>query len=143
MLKNFTSWLNEQDDPLAADPMAAVGGEAAAPAAPGEKSQIRAILISNPIGTADRPGDMVTKQYNEYILDMERVKEWIGKNAKDSEKDILDYLSGKDIDIKDAHKKFTAAVQSNEFGKPQTVIDIDFTKEGDPTTKDINLIFLA
>ena len=60
-----------------------------------------------------------------------------------SEKDILDYLSGKDVDIKDAHKKFTAAVQSNEFGKPQTVIDIDFTKEGDPTTKDINLIFLA
>ena len=42
--------------------------------------------------------------------------------------------------IKDAHKKFTAAVQSNEFGKPQTVIDIDFTKEGDPTTKDINFI---
>jgi len=74
---------------------------------------------------------------------MERVKEWIEKNAKDSEKDILDYLSGKDVDIKDAHKKFTAAVQSNEFGKPQTVIDVDFTKEGEPTTKDINLIFLA
>ena len=39
--------------------------------------------------------------------------------------------------------KRAAAVQSNEFGKPQTVIDIDFTKEGEPTTKDINLIFLA
>ena len=142
MLKNFNSWVNEQTDPLAADPMAAPGEAApAAPAAPAE--QVRAILISNPIGTVDTPGDTVTKQYNEYILDMERVKEWIEKNAKDSEKDILDYLSGKDVDIKDAHKKFTAAVQSNEFGKPQTVIDIDFTKEGEPTTKDINLIFLA
>lgn len=142
MLKNFNSWLNEQTDPLAADPMAAPGGAAPA-AAPGESQQVRAILISNPIGTVDTPGDTVTKQYNEYILDMERVKEWIEKNAKDSEKDILDYLSGKDVEIKDAHKKFTSAVQSNEFGKPQTVIDIDFTKEGDPTTKDINLIFLA
>ena len=142
MLKNFNSWVNEQTDPLAADPMAAPGEAApAAPAAPAE--QVRAILISNPIGTVDTPGDTVTKQYNEYILDMERVKEWIGKNAKDSEKDILEYLSGKDVEIKDAHKKFTAAVQSNEFGKPQTVIDVDFTKEGEPTTKDINLIFLA
>jgi hypothetical protein len=35
------------------------------------------------------------------------------------------------------------AVQATEFGKPQTVIDVDFTKEGEPTTKDINLIFLA
>ena len=142
MLKNFNSWLTEQTDPMApADPAAVAPG--AAPAAPGETQKVRAILISNPIGTVDTPGDTVTKQYNEYILDMERVKEWIGKNAKDSEKDILDYLSGKDVEIKDAHKKFTAAVQSNEFGKPQTVIDIDFTKEGDPTTKDINLIFLA
>ena len=141
MLKNFTSWLNEQTDPLAADPMAA---PAEAPAAaPGEKSQIRAILISNPIGSVDKPGDMVTKQYNEYVLDMARVTEWIEKNAKDSQQDILDYLNGKDIELKDAHKKFTKAVQANEFGKPQTVIDIDFTKEGDPTTKDINLIFLA
>ena len=144
MLKNFNSWLNEQTDPIApADPAAAAPGGVAPAAAPGETEKVRAILISNPIGTVDTPGDTVTKQYNEYILDMERVKEWIEKNAKDSEKDILDYLSGKDVDIKDAHKKFTAAVQSNEFGKPQTVIDIDFTKEGDPTTKDINLIFLA
>jgi hypothetical protein len=142
MLKNFNSWLNEQEDPLAADPMAVPGGTAPA-ASPGESQQVRAILISNPIGTVDTPGDTITKQYNEYILDMDRVKEWIGKNVKDSEKDILDYLSGKDVELKDAHKKFTAAVQSNEFGKPQTVIDIDFTKEGDPTTKDINLIFLA
>ena len=140
MLKNFNSWLTEQTDPMSMDPAVAAP---AVPVAPGKPAQIRAILISNPIGTVDTPGDTVTKQYNEYILDMERVKEWIEKNAKDSEKDILDYLSGKDVDIKDAHKKFTAAVQSNEFGKPQTVIDIDFTKEGDPTTKDINLIFLA
>ncbi len=142
MLKNFNSWLNEQTDPMAADPaMAAPAG--AAPATPGEKSQIRAILISNPIGSVDKPGDMVTKQYNEYVLDMERVKEWIEKNAKDSSQDILDYLNGKDIDVKDAHKKFSTAVQGNEFGKPQTVIDVDFTKDGEPTTKDINLIFLA
>ena len=142
MLKNFNSWLTEQTDPMApADPAAVAPG--AAPVAPGETQKVRAILISNPIGTVDTPGDTVTKQYNEYILDMERVKEWIGKNAKDSEKDILEYLSGKDVEIKDAHKKFTAAVQSNEFGKPQTVIDVDFTKEGEPTTKDINLIFLA
>jgi hypothetical protein len=142
MLKNFNSWLNEQTDPLSAVP--ATGDATAAPAAaPGEKTQIRAILISNPIGTVDKPGDTVTKQYNEYILDMERVKEWIEKNAKEDERDILDYLSGKDIEIEAAHKKFTAAVQANEFGKPQTVIDIDFTKDGDPTTKDINLIFLA
>ena len=143
MLKNFNSWLNEQTDPMADPAMAAPDGAAPAATAPGEVTQVRAILISNPIGTVDSPGDTITKQYNEYILDMERVKEWIGKNAKDSERDILDYLSGKDIDLKDAHKKFTAAVQSNEFGKPQTVIDIDFTKEGEPTTKDINLIFLA
>ena len=142
MLKNFNSWVNEQTDPLAADPMAAPGEAApAAPAAPAE--QVRAILISNPIGTVDTPGDTVTKQYNEYVLDMDRVKEWIEKNAKDSSQDILDYLNGKDVDIKDSHKKFTAAVQANEFGKPQTVIDVDFTKDGEPTTKDINLIFLA
>jgi disulfide oxidoreductase YuzD len=86
---------------------------------------------------------MTTKQFNEYVLDMDRVKEWIEKNAKESSQEILDYLDGKDIDIKDSHKKFTKAVQANEFGKPQTVIDVDFTKEGEPTTKDINLIFLA
>lgn len=142
MLKNFNSWLNEQGDPMAADP-AAVAGAPAAPAAPGEKSQIRAILISNPIGSVDKPGDMTTKQFNEYVLDMERVKEWIDKNAKDSSQDILDYLNGKDVEVKEVHKKFTSAVQANEFGKPQTVIDVDFTKEGEPTTKDINLIFLA
>jgi len=89
------------------------------------------------------PGDMTTKQFNEYVLDLDRVKEWITKNAKESEQEILDYLSGKDIEVKDAHKKFTKAVQADEFGKAQTVIDIDFTKEGEPTTKDINLIFLA
>jgi disulfide oxidoreductase YuzD len=140
MLKNFNSWLNEQTDPMVPDPAAAAG---AAPAAPVEKSQIRAILISNPIGSVDKPGDMVTKQYNEYVLDMGRVQEWIEKNAKESSQDILDYLNGKDIEVKDAHKKFTTAVQANEFGKPQTVIDVDFTKDGEPTTKDINLIFLA
>ena len=144
MLKNFTSWLTEQADPMAPDAAMPVPGEAGGPAAaPGEKSQIRAILISNPIGSVDKPGDMTTKQYNEYVLDMDRVKEWIEKNAKDSSQDILDYLNGKDVDIKDSHKKFTAAVQANEFGKPQTVIDVDFTKDGEPTTKDINLIFLA
>jgi len=144
MLKNFTSWLTEQADPMAPDAAMPVPGEGGAPAAaPGEKSQIRAILISNPIGSVDKPGDMTTKQYNEYVLDMDRVKEWIEKNAKDSSQDILDYLNGKDVDIKDSHKKFTAAVQANEFGKPQTVIDVDFTKDGEPTTKDINLIFLA
>lgn len=142
MLKNFNSWLNEQGDPMVPDP-AAVAGAPAAPAAPGEKSQIRAILISNPIGSVDKPGDMTTKQFNEYVLDMERVKEWIDKNAKDSSQDILDYLNGKDVEVKEVHKKFTSAVQANEFGKPQTVIDVDFTKEGEPTTKDINLIFLA
>ena len=142
MLKNFNSWVNEQTDPLAADPMAAPGEAApAAPAAPAE--QVRAILISNPIGSVAMPGDMTTKQFNEYVLDLDRVKEWITKNAKESEQEILDYLSGKDIEVKDAHKKFTKAVQADEFGKAQTVIDIDFTKEGEPTTKDINLIFLA
>ena len=140
MLKTFNSWLNEQDDPMAA---AMPGAEAPAPAATGEKAQIRAILISNPIGSVDKPGDMVTKQFNEYVLDMGRVQEWIEKNAKESSQDILDYLNGKDIEVKDAHKKFTTAVQANEFGKPQTVIDVDFTKDGEPTTKDINLIFLA
>jgi disulfide oxidoreductase YuzD len=140
MLKTFNSWLNEQDDPMAA---AMPGAEAPAPAATGEKAQIRAILISNPIGSVDKSGDMVTKQYNEYVLDMGRVQEWIEKNAKESSQDILDYLNGKDIEVKDAHKKFTTAVQANEFGKPQTVIDVDFTKDGEPTTKDINLIFLA
>lgn len=139
MLKNFNSWLNEQGDPLA-DPMA-VAEET--PAAPVENSKIRAILISNPIGSVDKPGDMSTKQFNEYVLDMTRVKEWIEKNVKDSSQEILDYLAGKDIELTDAHKKFTKAVQADEFGKAQTVIDIDFTKEGEPTTKDINLIFLA
>jgi hypothetical protein len=139
MLKNFNSWLNEQGDPMAADPAAA----AAAPAPTGQPDKIRAILISNPIGSVDKPGDMTTKQFNEYVLDLSRVKEWISKNAKDSEQDILDYLDGKDIEVKDAHKKFTKAVQADEFGKAQTVIDVDFTKEGEPTTKDINLIFLA
>jgi disulfide oxidoreductase YuzD len=139
MLKNFNSWLTEQTDPLMGDPAAAP----AAPAAPAQAEQIRAILISNPIGSVDKPGDMTTKQFNEYVLDMDRVKEWIEKNAKESSQEILDYLDGKDIDIKDSHKKFTKAVQATEFGKPQTVIDVDFTKEGEPTTKDINLIFLA
>jgi disulfide oxidoreductase YuzD len=139
MLKNFNSWLTEQTDPLMGDPAAAP----AAPAAPAQAEQIRAILISNPIGSIDKPGDMTTKQFNEYVLDMDRVKEWIEKNAKESSQEILDYLDGKDIDIKDSHKKFTKAVQATEFGKPQTVIDVDFTKEGEPTTKDINLIFLA
>jgi disulfide oxidoreductase YuzD len=139
MLKNFNLWLTEQTDPLMGDPAAAT----AAPAAPEKSAQIRAILISNPIGSVDKPGDMTTKQFNEYVLDMDRVKEWIEKNAKESSQEILDYLDGKDIDIKDSHKKFTKAVQANEFGKPQTVIDVDFTKEGEPTTKDINLIFLA
>lgn len=137
MLKNFNSWLTEQTDPLMGDPAAA------APAPPAQAEQIRAILISNPIGSVDKPGDMTTKQFNEYVLDMDRVKEWIEKNAKESSQEILDYLDGKDIDIKDSHKKFTKAVQATEFGKPQTVIDVDFTKEGEPTTKDINLIFLA
>jgi len=137
MLKNFNSWLNEQGDPMAADPAAA------APAPTGQPDKIRAILISNPIGSVDKPGDMTTKQFNEYVLDLTRVKEWISKNAKESEQDILDYLDGKDIEVKDAHKKFTKAVQADEFGKAQTVIDVDFTKEGEPTTKDINLIFLA
>jgi disulfide oxidoreductase YuzD len=139
MLKNLNSWLTEQTDPLMGDPAAAP----AAPAAPALAEQIRAILISNPIGSVDKPGDMTTKQFNEYVLDMDRVKEWIEKNAKESSQEILDYLDGKDIDIKDSHKKFTKAVQATEFGKPQTVIDVDFTKEGEPTTKDINLIFLA
>lgn len=140
MLKNFKSWLNEQ---MAADISMDPAAPASAPAAGSAPEQIRAILISKPIGSVDKPGDMTTKQFNEYVLDMARVKEWIEKNSKDSEQDILDYLSGKDIEIKDAHKKFTTAVQANEFGKPQTVIDVDFTKDGDPTTKDINLIFLA
>ncbi len=138
MLKNFNSWLNEQGDPMAADPAAA-----AAPAPTGKPDKIRAILISNPIGSVDKPGDMTTKQFNEYVLDLTRVKEWISNNAKESEQDILDYLEGKDIEVKDVHKKFTKAVQADEFGKAQTVIDVDFTKDGEPTTKDINLIFLA
>ena len=140
MLKNFNSWLTEQTDPMSMDPAAAAPAE---PVAPGKPAQIRAILISNPIGSVDMPGDMSTKQFNEYVLDLDRVKEWITKNAKESEAEILDYLSGKDIEVKDSHKKFTKAVQADEFGKAQTVIDIDFTKEGEPTTKDINLIFLA
>jgi hypothetical protein len=145
MLKNFTTWLNEQApvDPAAmADPTAA-GAAPAAPASPTATEKIRAILISKPIGSVDKPGDMVTKQFNEYVLDMGRVKEWIEKNEKDAEQEILDYLGGKDVDLKDSHKKFATAVQNNELGKPQTVIDIDFTKDGEPTTKDISLIFLA
>lgn len=142
MIKKFNSWLTEQSDPLLGDPMA--GGDATAvPAAPAPVAQIRAILISNPIGSVDKPGDMTTRQFNEYVLDMDRVKEWIEKNEKAASQEILDYLAGKDIDIKDSHKKFSKAVQANEFGKPQTVIDVDFTKDGEPTTKDINLIFLG
>lgn len=145
MLKNFTTWLNEQAPagPIVPDPMAVAPGAEAAPAPAGPVEHIRAILISKPIGSIDKPGDMVTKQFNEYVLDKARVKEWIEKNAKDSEQEILDYLEGKDVDLKDSHKKFTNAVQNNELGKPQTVIDIDFTKDGEPTTKDISLIFLA
>jgi len=147
MLKNFTNWLNEQApaDPTAVvpDPAAVSGGAPTGGVAAGQAEQIRAILLSNPIGSVDKPGDMLTKQFNEYVLDMTRVKEWIEKNAKDSEQEILNYLKGKDVELKSSHKKFATAVQKNELGKPQTVIDIDFTKDGEPTTKDINLIFLA
>ena len=114
MLKNFNTWLNEQAA-VPANPMETPAPDAAAAPVAGESDKIRAVLISKPIGSVDKPGDMTTKQFNEYVLDMERVRTWIQENAKDSEQDILDYLSGKDIDIKDAHKKFTAAVQANEL----------------------------
>jgi hypothetical protein len=163
-IRDFKSWLIfEQAEPAPADaapsapppppstppPMGGMdlgmgGGAAPAAGAQDKAKQIRAILLKHPITSLKKIGDLETKQFNEYVFTENDINKWISSVKKDDKKqELLDYLNGNDVKSSEIHIEFSKALKDNKLGRPVSTIELDFTKDGSPTTKDIDLVFLA
>lgn len=120
------------------------GGAPPASGAQEKSKKMRAVLLKHPITSLKKIGDLETKQFNEYIFTDEDIARWLTSIKKDDKKqELLDYLNGNDVKTLEIHVEFSKALKDNKLGKPISTIELDFTKDGTPTTKDIDLIFLS
>ena len=157
-ISKYSQFIFEDEMAMGVDPMAAPG---AAPAKPAVRYKFIFISDKTDEGVARKkyPDGSVVVTYNCYSLNDTELQAWIKDNVVKSDKD----KSGKnEIDVRKENlsnlvkgdktttagedviylEKLRRALGANLVGRLEPVVDVVYTRDGSPTTTDIDVTFI-
>lgn len=157
-ISKYSQFIFEEEMAMGVDPMAAPGASPAKPA-----TRYKFIFISDKsdegVSRKKYPDGSVVVTYNCYSLNDTQLQDWIKDNVVKSDKDKSgkNEISIRQDNIRDLVKgdktttteedilyleKLRRALGANLTGKVEPVVDVVYTRDGSPTTTDIDVTFI-
>lgn len=156
-IKEYYQFIFEEDMAMGVDPMAA----GAAPAKPATRYKFIFISDKNDEGASRKkyPDGSIVVTYNCYSLNDTELQEWIKDNVvkNDKDKSAKNEIEVRQENISKLVKgdktttatedilyldKLRRALGANLVGRQEPVVDVVYTRDGHPTTTDIDVTFI-